>query len=227
MKPALLIVIGLLLFSSAVLAQEVKDYNPYQSSSRLWTSFEIHKKIGKDFRLDLGHGFRYKSLGETWVGVSEVALKYEAVKWMDFKAVYRKNSIDSRSSRLGFDVILNKRVKPFTISWRSRLTSQPVLRGNDYLRERIKVKIYKKKKVLKKDGSSKKVKPRIIPTVQIEGFLRLNKRDHFERLRSGVGFDFEITKKLELEAFYFYTQEYNVNYPEKAHVFGTSFALKL
>ncbi len=199
------------LFQLPALAQE-EDIE-----SRTGVSFE--REIIDDFTAEIELEARqFDNLRTFKVFIIEPALAYKINKRFDVGIIYRLSLEPTETKqRLAFEFKADEGFKRFDFS--NRLRFQKDFEVNELpenlFRDRILI-------------SYNIRKSKLSPYVNAEAFYLLHyKGNRFDQLRLGIGFDYKISKRLDLEAFFIREWQINQSEPVNTNIFGISLSVEV
>jgi len=197
------IVVVILCWAGPAFAQAVTD-------ERVWLGAGVDAGLGprlrfsaeQQLRLGAGVGF-----DETH---TELKAQYRILDMLRVGVLYRLafTDVDTRN-RIGAEVKLQGTYKMITGSYRLRLqdTTRPSQNSDQVmLRNRLKVDIEATK--------------RVTPFASIELHHQLSPVAEYRKFRLTLGVAWELTKKIELDGYYLFETESNVNMPQTNHILG-------
>lgn len=212
------------LLSALYLASEAQF-----SDAQLWTGPMIKYKIGKKVRLDFEQQFRFnQNISKYDFTFSEFALKYSVFKYLDLKAVYRHSFIPSGQtgttiaeydkSRFAFDLSTGTKIFQTGLKAGYRFRYQnswenKTLVSSNYLRNRFDL--------------SYNLSKLVDPYISWDSYYRLDKKNEFRQNRYTLGFEWKITKKLDIDSYFHFQKEKNVKNPETDYIIGLAFVYSI
>lgn len=217
----------LILFISTVTGLLAQDsYNSF------WGTLEIEKEFSKKFSLEFEEEYRYFfNIGTTNRFMTSLDGSYSINKWLNtgigytwiYDHNYKKEYYTNRN-RLGIWIKAQKKWGNFNLSLREKCQI-------DYRDETKKESEYNPHTYLRsKLELSYKLKPLNLEpffTTQIRYQLNNPEGNNIDNVRTAIGTEYALTKKIKLQIYYLYDKELNVNKPDRDHVFGTSIKFKI
>ncbi len=220
------LVFAIILTSGSLRAQQIDFWQ--------WNSIALDKKISDKFSIGIDEEIRfYHNASQLNLTYTNLGVSYRPLKFIKIAFLYRfiqKRQDDKSYSlrhRLLFDVSLRHKMKWLTLAYRARIQSQ--MRDinssengkipESYLRNKFDVKF----------NISKKFTPFLAAEFRYQfGNARMIEGNYsFNRGRYYVGTDYEFSKKFSVGLYYMIQWEYNIIYPERDYVLGTSFSFSL
>ena len=206
-------------------AQEVSDYDPYTRANKTWFSGELRYNT-KNYSFRLAQNARFEGNMRVQQIFTQARIKREFTNWLDLAGSWRRFQIGNDVNRFDADILLRERFKPFTFKNRIRYTYASG-NGQMYIREKLEMEIYKKKKYISKKGKEKAKKPDLIPSISAELFYNIDEVKAIDKYRISAALSYEMNEKLDLSVVGRYQQDLNVNNPEKAFILSTNLSLSL
>lgn len=211
-----------LLFCSPVVGQ-VKD-------AGLWTSVSFEAKLVKKLSFNISQEFRFnENITELGAAFTDAGFSYKLNKHFDFAANYRftqRRRTDNYYSfrhRFYVDVKYSRKLKPFELSFRTRIQDQvsDIGRASDggvpeyYWRNKLRLKWDTKKAYA--------------PYVSVELFSPLNypRINAFDAMRSTAGVEYEISKHHKIDIYYMIQNVLYASMPETDFILGLGYSFKL
>ena len=196
----------------------------------LWTSVNLEVKLVKSLSATVSEELRLnENVTELGVAFTDLGLSYKLNKHFQISANYRfiqKHRSDNYYSfrhRYYVDVKYSRKLKPFELSFRSRLQDQyaDIGRAADggvpeyYLRNKLSMKWDTKKAYS--------------PYVSMELFSPLNyPRSYlFNNIRIAAGAEYAFSKHHKIDLYYMNQKELNVKNPEADFIIGLGYFYKL
>lgn len=217
-----LFIILFLLLSSFTFAQ-VND-------AGLWLSLNAEKKITPDLSAALSQEFRMnENICELGTFFTDAGISYKFSKTFRASFNYRftnKRNLDdsySKRHRYYFDIVARKKLKPITLSFRTRFQSQytdmncsPYGKIPDY---------YSRNKLTLKFDLNKKYTPYLY--TEVFSPLFSGEGLYIDNARYCAGIEYQFNRAHDIDIFYMIQQEYNVNDPRRDFVIGMGYYLSL
>jgi hypothetical protein len=211
-----------LLYCSPVKGQ-VKD-------AGLWTSINFEAKLVKKLTFNISEELRFnENITELGAAFTDAGLTYKLNKHFQFAANYRFNQrrrLDNYYSfrhRFYADVKYSHKLKPFEISFRTRIQDQisDIGRAKDggvpeyYLRNKLSLKWDLDKPYT--------------PYFSVELFSPLNYQRYsaFDNIRTTAGVEYSLSKHHEIDIYYMVQKEFNISKPVTYFVLGLGYYYKI
>jgi hypothetical protein len=187
---------------------------------QFWLTANIRKDLGKNFRLYYEQSYRtYENLTKTKTFTFEAGGYYKPWKFLWLGTYYRhyNDFRDNRKSNLTGIVLLKEKVKRFDLKSKTRYI---YIFGHEvntehFLKERISAEYNIK---------NCKINPFVSSEINIH--LQSQKTEP-EEIRFYVGADYNIARHHNIEVYYRYSQEMNVNNPVNLHTIGIDYVFDL
>lgn len=209
-KVGFLLALALLLSFSGY-SQSQKGYS---STKSLWIGATLKRKVSDRVSVTIEQQTRTKNrLDDLHSSFLEAGVKYKFGKRYSVKTQLRYSiRNDARNTmRVSMDFGSKWRIKPAKLMFKYRARFQNAVvtytgENITYLRNRVSIeyKVSKKWKI----------------NTMYESFFRFNDRNEFRTNRYGLGGTYSYSKRLDVDIFYLYDQEFNVKKPEHVGVFG-------
>ena len=183
-----------------------------------WIGAGISYDLSKDISLDINEEMRYNiSVADLYQLNSNISFSYKFTKKIKVGIDYRysvRESVDV--NRVGCSLTLREGVKDFDFSIRSKIQYS-------FIPDRQEGSAWRNKGTIKYEVTKK-----LTPYFSAELFYAFsNDIDQFDNYRLETGMRWELNKHHELNPFFLYDQEFQVNAPEILNVFGLSYVYKI
>lgn len=179
-----------------------------------WISAGISADLHKSLSLDISEEMRYNiSVANLYQINSEIGLAYKFTKKIKVGFDYRYSVRELADiNRIGFSLTLREGVKDFDFSIRSKIQYS-------FIPDRQEGSAWRNKGTVKYE-----LKKNLIPYFSAELFYGFsNEINQFDNYRLEAGLNWKIVKHHELNPFFLYDQEFNVNNPETMNIIGLSY----
>jgi long-subunit fatty acid transport protein len=199
--------------------------NAQTNDAGLWLSINAEKKITPALSFNISEECRFnENISELGTFFTDAGFAYKINKMFRVSANYRfnnkRNLDDSYTTRHRFyvDFAAKKKLKPITISLRSRLQSYAESYATSdkgsaeyYLREKFSIKFDLDKKYA--------------PYIYSEFYYSLNnpKGNYIDKMRYAAGFEYTLNRTHSFDLFYMIQKEQNVKNPETDFVIGLGY----
>jgi len=211
------------LLSGSALNAQVKD-------AGLWTSVNFEAKLVKKVSLTISQELRFnENITELGAAFTDAGLSYKLNKHFEIAANYRftqrrrNDNYYSFRQRFYGDVKYSRKLKPFDVSFRTRIQDQisDIGRASDggvpeyYWRNKLSLKWDTKKAYS--------------PYVSVELFSPLNypRINAFDAMRTTAGVEYEISKHHKVDIYYMIQKVLNVSKPETDFILGLGYFYKI
>ncbi len=198
------------LTGTALFAQDIID-------TELWTGATFELQLNKKFRAEIEQQVRFDDTLSSYKGTfTEPGLRYKLNKHISFKVKYRYTirPDDDNRSRISVSGYYSWSKKKFPLSFQYRLKFQDTKEQNTE-----KKFTFLRNKFTLEYNLSKKADP----FLAFEHFYRFNQKNEPRAWRFTAGFDWKLTKSLELSTYNKYEEEGNVKKPKANHIIGIMF----
>ena len=210
-----------ILYSFPILAQN--------TDLEFWPGAQLNYNFSKEFRFSGEQQLRLDHLNQNNLHFkttfTNLALRYRISKYIRIRANYRfiirqTNAGNIRiRQRIAGDLLVRYRKKKFPLRFGYRLRYQVLYRGQG----RNPRKFIRNKLAITYNASKT-----VGPFVAGELYYRIrNKPNEFQKYRLLLGLDIRLNKKSDLNLFYLYQREINVNNPALDHVIGMGYSYTL
>lgn len=189
---------------------------------QLWVGPVLKYNLGQKFRFEIEQQFRFnENISQFDYTFSEFGLRYKVFKYLNVKAIYRYSFMSSGQTGSALDEYDKSRVS-FSASTGTEIFNtginvgyrilyqhsweQTTLEVSNYIRNRFEI-----------DYNLSKLTD---PYFNWESYYRLDDKNEFRQDRYTLGLTWKITNKLDIDSFYRFQKEKNVNDPESVHIIG-------
>ena len=182
-----------------------------------WLGAGISYDLTKNISLDISEEMRYNiSVADLYQLNSDISLSYKFTKKIKVGIDYRYSVRELADvNRVGCSLTLREGVKDFDFSIRSKIQYS-------FIPDRQEGSSWRNKGTIKYEVTKK-----LTPYFSAELFYAFsNDIDQFDNYRLETGLSWELNKHHELNPFFLYNQEFQVNAPEILNVFGLSYVYK-
>ncbi len=224
-----------LCFSNVFLYAQVDDDNGrVNRDAMLWSTISLEKKITQRLSINIDEELRLlNNFNQINLNYMNFGSYFAIDKRFKVGIVYRwieKNNFDgsySHRHRFYVDASYKTKIKFVTFAYRARLQTQV----RDYFSSadgRIPESYWRNKFDFKFD-INKPITPYIGAEFRYQfPNMRLKEANNeFNRGRYYAGFNYKISDKYSCGAYYLYQREFNINNPERDHVYGIEFGISL
>ena len=193
------------------------------SDNQLWTGATLKFRINKKLRFDMEEQVRFNNdISRLNITFTEASILYDLTKRISIKGNFRYiyDPYSHNSYRYSGDLAYDwsKKRCPFSFKYRLRFQrhiEEHTRESESYFRNKFSA-----------DYNLSKL---VDPYVAYESYFKLNYINQFTVNRYIVGLEWRIFKKLDLETFFMYEDEFGEKNPEINKIFGVglSYDLKL
>ncbi len=197
----------------------------------LWTSVQLQKNLFKNFELHTESGLRFENnAGQFKMVYLEAGFEYELAKAVDIEGDYRfeknkRRTADylSTQNRIGANIQLKQDIGRFGISYRFRIQNTYI---DYYSSETGKIPESLNRNRFKIDYNINNAK--INPFVFYEMYVHVNdfEKAFINRHRWRIGAQFGQLKNQDIELFFQYQQEINIDEPIDVFILGVDYIFK-
>jgi hypothetical protein len=217
----------ILCFAANVFSQATND-------AGLWTTFNVDKKLRKDFSIFATEEFRLRdNFSRVNLFYTDLGVEFRPARFLKVALAYRlieKNLDDGSYSyrhRIMLDITLKKKFGDFAFSYRQRL--QREVRNVYTSEDGMLPEWYSRNKFTIKYDFGKAVSPYIAAEFryQIMNPRALESDGTWHRSRYMAGIDYKRNDKNTFGLYYMIQNEYNVSAPQNQYIIGLEYTLSL
>jgi hypothetical protein len=192
------------------------------TDTQLWTGPVLKYNINNKFRLDFEQQLRFnENISNYDFTFSELAFRYKVFKYLNLKALYRYSFIpagesvtangENDASRVSIDASTGTEIFKTGINVGYRLMYQDswdntTMIGKHYVRTRFDI--------------SYNLCKLVDPYADWESYFRFDGKNQWRQHRYTFGLNWRVTKKIDIDSYFRYQKEINVNHPEMLYIWG-------
>lgn len=223
-----------IIFLFMILCFALNGFSQATSDAGLWTTFNVDKKLRKDFSIFATEEFRLRdNFSRVNLFYTDLGFELRPAKFLKVALAYRlieKNLDDGSYSyrhRIMLDITLKKKFGDFAFSYRQRL--QREIRNIYTSEDGILPEWYSRNKFTIKYDFGKPVTPYIAAEFryQILNPRALESDGTWHRSRYIAGIDYKRNDKSTFGLYYMIQNEYNVSAPQNQYIIGLEYTLSL
>jgi hypothetical protein len=223
-----------IVFLFMILCFAANGFSQATNDAGLWTTFNVDKKLRKDFSVFATEEFRLRdNFSRVNLFYTDLGIEFRPARFLKVALAYRlieKNLDDGSYSyrhRIMLDITLKKKFGDFAFSYRQRL--QREVRNVYTSEDGMLPEWYSRNKFTIKYDFGKAITPYIAAEFryQIMNPRALESDGTWHRSRYQAGIDYKRNDKSTFGLYYMIQNEYNVSAPQNEYIIGLEYTLSL